>query len=341
MLKTLLNRLEAHYENNFRVDNKVMAIMHPGWRGIRSSTENLFDYSIYLGDEATGEEIEAFAEFIAEIGIEKVVLSGFPHSYDRLVNKLKKIKPSIKIFCLWHGSFLQSEENYNWQSFKKVSELCKKQKIYKWGFTKKGMAEIIAARLNVRTSFVMNYVKQIPLKASEVYNTNNEIKIAVWAISPNWRKNPFAMIAAASMIPNSKLYGFGQNNRRVAEFIEHFGVKADIKAQPLPQYKMMNFLGQMHVNLYVTMSECAPMTPLESLAAGAPCLIGPNSHYFEDNDYLKEHLIVKYPDKAMSIHENLVKCIENRAEIINEYIKYAPIYNQKARESMNSFIEQE
>ena len=116
-----------------------------------------------------------------------------------------------------------------------------------------------------------------------------------------------------------------------------FNIPSDIKTKPLPQDKMLDFLATMHVNLYVTMSECAPMTPLESLTAGSPCLIGPNSHYFEDNDYLKERLVVNFPDKASVIHQYIIKCIDEREEIVNEYRKYAKEYNIAAQKYLLIF----
>jgi hypothetical protein len=336
MLRNILDSIEKLDIAAPAVEGQSISIMHPEWRGIRSSTENLFDFTLYLGDTETKEEIERFAGIVAATGIKTIVLSGFPSTYTQLVEYLHKANKSIKILCLWHGNFLQSNEEYNWESFKQVARLCEERKIYKWGFVKKGMAEILADRLGINTAFVMNYIKA-PVREPKKLG-KNEIKIAIWAISMNWRKNPYAMIAAASVIPGVKLYGFGQDSR-VSEYVNFFKIPSDIKSSPLPQNKMMDFLRNMHVNLYVTLSECAPMTPLESLTAGSPCLMGPNSHYFEDNDFLRKRLVVQYPDVASEIQKHIEICIEEREDIIKEYIKYAPGYNEMAIQSLKNFLE--
>ena len=138
MFKNILNRLEALELEGSVFYEKSIAIMHPHWRGIRSSTENLFNFTQYLGDTESDEEVRTFAEVIADTGIKTVVLSGFPTTYTQLVGYLNKFDRSIKILCLWHGSFLQSNEEYNWNSFKEVFRLCQEKKIVKWGFVKKG-----------------------------------------------------------------------------------------------------------------------------------------------------------------------------------------------------------
>jgi len=95
----------------------------------------------------------------------------------------------------------------------------------------------------------------------------------------------------------------------------------------------------MHLNLNVTLSECAPMVPLESLSLGVPCLLGPTSHYFEDHEYLRSRLVVPMPDSAWSIGNLIAQALEERTEIIEAYRAYAPGYNQRAGDSLARFLE--
>jgi len=94
----------------------------------------------------------------------------------------------------------------------------------------------------------------------------------------------------------------------------------------------------MHVNLYVTLSECSPMLPLESLSAGTPCLIGPTSHLFEDQQYLRSRLVVPYPDRAEIIAKYIEQILEERDQVITEYKKYASGYNEYAKETLTRFL---
>jgi hypothetical protein len=94
----------------------------------------------------------------------------------------------------------------------------------------------------------------------------------------------------------------------------------------------------MHVNLYVTLSECCPMLPLESLSEGAPCLIGPNSHLFEEDQYLFDRLVVPFPDRNDVIGWYIERAIDERDEIIAAYRRYVRSYNERSQEALHEFL---
>jgi glycosyltransferase involved in cell wall biosynthesis len=315
---------------------EAIAVMHPNWRGIRSSTENLFESCFYVGDGIEDiENLDIYTSLLLESGCKKIVFSGFPKTYNQLILNLKKTDSRLQLYCLWHGSFLQSNEEYNWEQFKVVLDLTRGHIIHKWGFVKDGMAELMTERFKIKTAFVKNYVKSIPHAASVV--NGDQSKLGIWAISSNWRKNPYAMLVACSVIPNSKVFCFG-HDRKINDFISTFGMNAYCQESPVPQHEMPDVLAQMHLNLYVTLSECTPMTPLESLAAGVPCLIGPTSHLFRGNQYLHERLVVPYPDKASYIRKHIEMCLAERTEIVNQYIRYAKDYAIEAKKSVEYFL---
>jgi hypothetical protein len=80
------------------------------------------------------------------------------------------------------------------------------------------------------------------------------------------------------------------------------------------------------------------MLPLESLSVGAPCLFGPVSHYFEDDEYLHKKLVVPYPDRAEVVAEYAKWAIEEREQIVQHYKDYAPNYNQQAHHMLYEFL---
>jgi hypothetical protein len=80
------------------------------------------------------------------------------------------------------------------------------------------------------------------------------------------------------------------------------------------------------------------MLPLESLAAGVPCLLGPTSHLFEDHAYLHSRLVVPGPDRSDCIAEYIERALAERDEIIFAYRDYAPEYNRQAGKSLTGFL---
>ncbi len=313
----------------------VIAILNPDWRGVRSATENLVSTTLFLEDNLNELSADRFAHLVQESGVRKILFGGFPLSYELLIRQIKELEPEIKLFAFWLSSFLQSNEDYAWQSFLAMNRLCRDGAIEKIGFAKKGMAETVA-KTGVSAGFIASYVRKIPEGQSTP--KPNGPHIGIWALAPIWRKNPFAMLAATAMIENSTVLVVGQD-LRAEEFSNYLRINVVLQEKPIPQKKMPEALSQMHLNLYVTLSECSPMLPLESLAAGVPCLLGPNSHLFEDNAYLHSRLVVPYPDRSDVIAEMIEQALDERKLIVQEYIEYANTYNQYCRRTLSDFLD--
>ncbi len=313
----------------------AIGVLHPAMRGVRSSTLELLPDVLELRDYLDEAEGERMARLLLETGCSRFVLAAFPRSYRHLVSALWRLKPEAKLFNLWFGSFLQCEDDAVWSSYCAVKELCESGQIYKWGFAKKGMAEVAAAS-GLRTGFVMSLVRRCPERASTPFP--GPPLVGLWAAEPRWEKRPFVMLAALRLLPGVRAHGYVPHERAVT-FANQLGLKWDRYPSPVPQSEMPGMLARSHANLYVTFGECAPMLPLESLASGAPCLLGPVSHYFEDEDYLFSRLVVPFPERAEVIAAYLSRAIEEREEIVAAYARYAPSYNLRALQSLADFLE--
>lgn len=313
----------------------ILAIAHPDWFGIRSSSREMFDKHIYIGEELNDAMAASIAVEISKKIKTAVVIQAFPLCYEKLVYAINKYANGIPIFCIWHGSFLQSNEEINWHGFKKVCELNKKGFIKRLAFVKEGMAEIMNT-MGMHTYFLKNWINRIPDRANDV-SKDGFIHCAVWSSTWCWRKPSFAMLAAAGSIPRTKAHIYGVN-KYIDEFIDELGINTVKHNKHIPWQQMTQEYLKMHLNLYITLSECAPMVPLESLACGVPCLLGPNSHYFVDNKFLHDMLVVPTPDSAHCIKKYIERALEARSDIVVEYIKYAKNYNQECKELLHNFI---
>ena len=80
------------------------------------------------------------------------------------------------------------------------------------------------------------------------------------------------------------------------------------------------------------------MLPLESLAKGVPCLLGPNSHLFEDDATLRDFLVVDYHERADVIARDMQRVLEARSEVVEAYRRWAPGYEERARQSVRDFL---
>jgi hypothetical protein len=314
----------------------VISIQHPHWLGIQSSASQLFDHLLDIPDDLDEIKAKYYIKVLNAVSPSAVVVQGFPASYHFLFRALQKSQPAIPIYAIWHGSFLHTDEDAAWNAFEYLWHLTNQGVIQKWGFAKAGMAETISSH-GLRTGFIQNYVRQLPNQASLV--EPSPVKFGVWASAySSWRKAPYAMLAAVSDIPDARVTFSGHDRERVMAFSQRFNIALDYH-QSIPPEKMPAMLAAMHLNLYVTLNECTPMLPLESLSVGAPCLLGPNSHLFEEDPYLFSRLVVPFPDRAEVIKKYAQQALEERDLIVAKYVDYAREYNLQAQNRLVNFLD--
>lgn len=312
----------------------AVTVVHPNWRGVRSSAENLFDCRLYI-DTLSESEAVRLAQGLAEAHVTRVVFQGMPLTHGRLVRALARYSPKTRLFVIWHGNFMQLGESADWHGLQTVLDWARQGVVERVGFVKQGMAEVFA-RQGIPTGYLLNYVRRIPDGPSTPMEDGPHL--GLWAVEPIWRKLPYTMIAAAALVPGATLWAAGQN-RRAEEVAALVGVPYRRLADgPLPQSEMPAALARMHVNLYVTLSECAPMLPLESLAAGVPCLVGPSSTFFDDAPALRTHLVVSCPDDTTQLAGHVQSTLEYRIDIIRTYTGLASRWARESRSLRHSFL---
>jgi len=287
---------------------------------------------LFLKEDLNNRSIEHYATLIAEARPEKILLQGFPRSYLELVRILRQKLPETPVFCIYHGSFTQQCVPEERKCLKTLIELHREGVLHRIGLVKEGMAETLQT-IGVDAMFVMNYIAKLP---SLPLPTEH---VSVGIVGSEWqeRKPLFHQIAACKHFNYDEVRIVGSENSAI-EFCELFEINAE-HLGTLPQNEMPAFLASNTVNLYVTLSECAPMLPLESLAEGVPCLFGPNNHFFSDHEYLRSRLVVDIPDSETRIAKFARVAIEERQTIIEEYREYAKQYNIRAMKSFESFLD--
>jgi hypothetical protein len=313
----------------------AVAVAVPEWRGVYSSMSNLFPACLPILDGLTRRSAARVADLIVQSGASRVVFAGLQESYLALLGALERTGRKIDVYAMWYDSFMMSSAR-SWKLLVALKQLVAEKRIRKIGFAKAGMADAFD-RLHIPSAFVMHAVAKTPLTASTPLPGGPHLGIAAVNFSI-WRKLPFAMLAACTEIPGAVVHVAGAMSR-VDQFIREMRLDARVREQPIPQHDMPRHLRLMHLNLYVTLSECCPMLPLESLSEGTPCLLGPNSHLFEDSAYLHSRLVVDYPDRNDVIAHYIRQALSERDEIVAAYRRWAPKYWQRSQESVAAFLD--
>ena len=319
----------------------VVAVHCPRWLGVTNSTRTLFTHMYPVPPSPSREpytyslyQLEQHADVLCEAGVRHVVFSGGDEVHYRLMLILHERDPDLRFDMLWHGNFVQFSQDYAWNNLRHWIDAVKDGIVHSIGTVKMGMEQFFQSA-GVRSKVVLNYVPDIPDRATTVEGEGWQI--GIWLSGAIW-KSPHPMLAAMKMVPGCHLNAAGLD-ARARNIAEHFDIPVtECHANQLPHARLLQAMRRTHLTLYVTFCECCPMTPLESLSVGVPCLIGPTSHLFEDDPYLFERLVVPFPDRADVIATYLQRALRERDEIIKQYQRYAPAYNEKARRSVEEFL---
>ena len=321
---------------------RAVAVHCPRWLGVTSSTRALFEHTYAVPESPDLDpqrydpaRLERHARVLAATGVERIVFSGGDEIHLLLATLVRRVNPAVRCDVLWHGSYAHFSEDYNWRILKLWIDAVLGGRVHSIGTVKKGMERFLEG-LGVRARLVLNYVPGEPQPAPPLDDA--EYQLGLWVSGVNQLKLPNAMLAAIQMTPRSRLHAAGLDSRARA-IVEYLKIPtAELREKPLPHAELLDEMRRTHLSLYVTFSECCPMLPLESLQVGVPCLIGPTSHLFEDNRLLFEHLVVPFPDRADVIADYIARALAKRSVIMDEYVHYAPSYNQRARESVDAFL---
>ena len=126
-------------------------------------------------------------------------------------------------------------------------------------------------------------------------------------------------------------------NEQAKEFANYYGIKIKGIEKPISREELMKRMSGNDVNLYVTFSECAPMLPLESMELGVPCITGNNHHYFKGRD-IEKYIVVNNESDVEEIKEKIIKCMENKEEIIKKYKKFSQENLKESRKNVKEFL---
>jgi hypothetical protein len=313
----------------------AVAVVEPEWRGVYSSMVNLFPACLAVRDGLTRRSAGRVAELILQTGTSRVVFAELPATYAHLLTALEQAPRKIDVYVTWYNSFMMSSER-SWKSLVELKQLVAQRRIKKIGFAKSGMAEVFN-RLGIPASLVLHAISKTPRAASEPLAGGPHLGIAAVDLG-RWRKLPYAMLAATTEIAGAVVHLAGAN-RQVEDFARELSISARVRRQPIPQHEIQAHLRSMHLNLYVTLSECCPMLPLESLAEGVPCLLGPTSHLFDDSAYLHSRLVVEYPERSEIIAHYIRQALAERDDIVAAYRRWAPKYWMRSEQSVAQFLD--
>lgn len=345
-IETIFHFLSVHFNQTKRVEKvsqelqkmkgNYITISHPEWIGVGNVAKDNFECNLQLREQYTEKEAKKMAHVIVSEHKKLIIFNGFAAGWEWIAQEIKRLDETITIKILWHGSNALLCEDYDFNVFTKILKLTKDKVIDEIGFVKKSMYDFYKEK-GISSSFVMN---SITIENKEKYMKNqknsSKIKVGLYASGDRWVKNTYNQIAAVSLLKNAELncIPLGYKLRELARI---YDLEVTGQENNLPREQLLQRIAANDINMYVTFTECAPLTPLESLELGVPCITGDNHHYFE-NTPLEEYLVVNKEDNIIEIYHKMQYALENKEKIIQLYKEWKKDYEKQAKESIDKFL---
>jgi hypothetical protein len=334
----------AFYEGLFaRIDpREATALYVPRWSGVAAATRCLLRQAIPIPATAAenpadldAANIAAYADILLASGGRHFVVSGGDDFHFALIESVLQQDPEIRFDLVWHSNYLQMGEEYAGGLFWRWLRAHEDGLITRIGVTKSGFDGFLQ-QLSVDAVCLPQFVpidheRRRPGKVADI--------AGIWLSgSSSYRKLPHAMIAAVKAMQSFYLKGAGLGADGLA-LVSALDVPfLKVFEDPIPYQRLLREIPGTAVSLYVTISECSPMLPVESFSVGVPCLVGPSSHLFRDYDILRRMLVVNQPYNPGLIADMAVAASAQREQLLAVYSRYNEEVEVQARDALVRFL---
>ena len=250
---------------------RLTHVFHQEWHGIRAASGYAPGQKIAItaDRQLASSDLQRVVAECAVRQTDAIVFQGFSGNSEDLIRLIRReFGRSIRLYCVWHGSTSQFHFNHELDRFARLIELRAKGVLDGVGCVKPQM-HLLSPHIHVQT--VLNY----PPRIAPENNSRAEIRRAALIPTPNnWWKNFYSNLFVAANSPRlDAVYVTSAFARK-----EHLPIRARVvNIGPLRRPGLFRIIRRIDVMLNVTLSECQPMSALEGIAHGVPCLTGPLS----------------------------------------------------------------
>lgn len=313
---------------------KSIAFFNPEWFGVANATKELFPYSVECKELYRRKDIVDITNKIISCGYKTVIFSGFCIGWKKLAIELNS--KGIKVQTYFHGSHSQVLEPYGWARNLEIFDLAKKGIINK-------MATCKASLVNFYRSYGCNttlLANKVNIKKYKRTRKDDNFVVGIYAAkTDNYRKNAFSCLAAAKLIKRKNvvidMVPLTKSAKTVAKLLN---IPIQGIDHAIPREELLARMANCDIVTYVTFTECAPMTPLESFAQGVPCVVGDNCHYFKGEE-LEDYLVISEETNPEKIANKIDKVIDNKEKVLKLYDEWYKKTEKNTNKLLKDYLE--
>jgi len=303
----------------------VVQVCHPDWRGVRTATYAFRSPVVECEDlERWGEDV---LSGLHVAGVETVVIQGWPPGSGGFAVAAHEVGVMVK--CVLHSSPAQHGAEVGEAAVVDEVLLLASQKVLtEVGMVKYGVAEAFRARGHP-VAYLPNRAPLMPEVAK--LDLGPGLHIGVFA-EPFWRKNVVTQLLALGMLDGARGHVM---SRPTVGYLKDVGI---VEHGELPWEDFVVIQGSVDLNLYVTLTECHPLMPIESYLLGVPCLTSRTSAVFRGDPELWELTTVDKPDEPKAIAEGARLLLESVEEAVGRARAWILNADVEAQELWLNFV---
>ncbi len=280
-------------------DRRVVLVCHPDWRGVRTAAYSFREPVVESAD------LDPWADsLIAEMTERKVamvVVHGFPPGAPGFLAGAQVA--GIGTGVVLHSSMAQHGAEAGEAA---VTEQVLRSGVDRVGFVKAGLAESFAA-LGYPSFYVPNRAPEMPDVRSQDLGPGHHIGVFA---EPFWRKNVVTQLGAVALVDGATAHVM---RRPDVSYLEKLRI---VEHGEMPWETFLSLQASTDLNLYVTLSEGHPLSPVESYLTGVPALVSRTSSVFRDDPRLWDLTTVEIADDPSEIAAGVRRLLDHREEAV-------------------------
>ena len=246
-------------------------LCHPEWRGVRTASFATGYPVIESSDLST--DSDSIIQQCLESDIPVVIVQGWPPGAEAFCRSAHK--SGLRVIAVSHSSLAQhTAEAGEAAAIEAMVKLTHERAIAQLGFVKAGIAEVFHAS-GIPAIHVPNRTPVV--ETFQEIDLGEGTNVGVFA-EPVWRKNLGTQLGATHLL--------GFTAHILQEPVGIPFVPAVRTHGLADRNSFLSLLASTDLNMYVSLSECHPLTPIESYLVGVPCLMSQTSDVFRSNEEL-------------------------------------------------------
>lgn len=255
----------AHHDPAF---DGVLHVFDRHWHGIRSATGCLPGRKLGVSHKRSldGSELRHIEGLIYKWGINTICYQGYSDIVDGLIASMHDaFGAEIKQYCVTHVSSVQFDNHFEMHMLGKMTARLREKKL-------RGLGSVKPDFTSVCPPFWGGTIINMPpaIKAPVPgFRAHGAVLIP---LENSWRKNLYTNVLAADAVPEvSRILAVNEPS-----FLDEVmqSMKLRVIGYQTPQ-ALLGYMASSALVMNVTLAECQPMSQLEALSVGTPCLTGP------------------------------------------------------------------